>query len=95
MSTAQVTWGPTSLAECANCGKPWKDHFLPTMSCAFNGSAVFTLRPLQVHVLFEEISDQHGTSKPIGVFLHDLTEAEQRAQSPTKRTYVKKFEVHP
>jgi hypothetical protein len=48
-----------------------------------------------VYVLFEEVSDQHGASKPIGVFLHELTEQEQRQQSPNRITYLKKFEVQP
>lgn len=56
---------------------------------------VESMPPPCVYLLFEEISDQHGTSKPIGVFMHELTEAEQQAKSPTRRTYLKKFEVHP
>jgi hypothetical protein len=63
--------------------------------CNVDANGLEVMPAQQVYVLFQEVSDQYGTSKPIGVFMHDLTEAEQQALSPTKLTYVKKFEVQP
>jgi hypothetical protein len=63
--------------------------------CNVDANGMEIMPSQQVYVLFQEVSDQYGTSEPIGVFAHELAEEEQRKLSPSKRSYVKKFEVQP